>query len=146
LIKQKQLYRHNPEQGEFGDCHRTAIACLLDLKPEEVPNFGVHHADINKFFLMCDEFLRDAGYVSVDVWLDGKLTPQEALNALQPDVYYLFCGQSRSGYNHTVIATQGEIAWDPSLDDTGIIGPCDNGYYGFTLLVPLQFATGKPRI
>lgn len=29
----KQLFRHHPEQGIFGDCHRTAIACMLDLEP-----------------------------------------------------------------------------------------------------------------
>lgn len=35
----KQLYGHNPDQGIFGDCFRTALGCLLNLPPEKVPHF-----------------------------------------------------------------------------------------------------------
>jgi len=37
----KQLItNHNPESGIFGDCQRTAIACLLDKHPSDVPHFA----------------------------------------------------------------------------------------------------------
>ena len=38
MTPHKQLNRHRPEEGVFGDCYRTAIACLLDLRPQDVPH------------------------------------------------------------------------------------------------------------
>ena len=35
----KQLHKHDPDNGVWGDCHRTAIGCLLDIEPELIPNF-----------------------------------------------------------------------------------------------------------
>src|SRR5262249_22324381 len=34
----KQLFRHDPANGIFGDCHRTCIAALLDILPADVPH------------------------------------------------------------------------------------------------------------
>jgi len=31
IVPQKQANRHLPEEGLYGDCHRTAIAVLLGL-------------------------------------------------------------------------------------------------------------------
>ncbi|MCK4817308.1 hypothetical protein KA005_16175, partial [bacterium] len=35
----KQLNRHNPEEGVFGDCYRTCIANVLGVFPTAVPHF-----------------------------------------------------------------------------------------------------------
>ena len=35
----KQLNHHDPDNGIIGDCYRTAIACLLDLPPDALPNY-----------------------------------------------------------------------------------------------------------
>lgn len=32
----KQLNKRDPENGVFGDCYRTAVACILDKHPSEV--------------------------------------------------------------------------------------------------------------
>lgn len=149
MIKQKQLYRHRPEQGEIGDCHRTAIACLLDLRPEDVPHFGEMNWDHeSRAFREPGHFNEDValylagqGLARVDVVygggdLEGVLNMQAHLN---PDAYYLLGGESRTGVNHTVIGQGGAIVWDPSLDDSGIVGPCKpDGYYWITYLVPLR--------
>ncbi len=37
MLQHRQLFLHEPERRSFGDCHRTALACLLNLPPEEVP-------------------------------------------------------------------------------------------------------------
>lgn len=39
MRRQKQRYLHEPENFQYGDCHRTAIACLLDLRVWEAPHF-----------------------------------------------------------------------------------------------------------
>lgn len=135
---QKQRYRHRPEAGEFGDCHRTAIACLLDLDRDEVPNFGEHYGDTKAFFDAADAFLRSRGLATVDVPFAGTLeSVLEHQSAVNSRAYYLLAGESRTGVNHTVIACGGEIVWDPSLDDAGIIGPCDDGHFWLSYLVPI---------
>ena len=37
MTPQNQLHKHDPANGVYGDCGRTAIACLLDLHPS--PHF-----------------------------------------------------------------------------------------------------------
>ena len=39
----KQLNEHNPDEGVYGDCYRTAIGCLLNIPPEFVPHFCEPH-------------------------------------------------------------------------------------------------------
>jgi hypothetical protein len=42
------------------------------------------------------------------------------------------------GTAHVVIALNDAIVWDPALDDSGIVGPADDGYYWIEFLVPAQ--------
>lgn len=148
MIEQKQLFRHHPSRGEIGDCHRTAIACLLHLRPDEVPHFGElswdHErnawADPCPFQRHVTEYLASVGLAEVNVAyqdsLENVLAAQRATN---PRAYYLLGGHSRTEVNHTVICCGGSIVWDPSLDDAGIVGPCQpDGLYWVTYLVPLS--------
>jgi len=139
MTPQKQRFRHRPDDGEIGDCHRTAIACLLDIDRDAVPHFGEHHFnDMAAFNQGVNTFLRNRGLATVDVAFNSSLSDVlKCLGALNPSTYYILGGMSRSGVNHSVIGCGGEIVWDPSLDDTGIVGPCDDGYYWITYLVPL---------
>ncbi|HEY0684719.1 MAG TPA: hypothetical protein VGD45_20450 [Steroidobacter sp.] len=139
MIKRKQLFRHDPANGVYGDCHRTAIACLLDLEPDQVPHFGEHYTDSETFHRRESEWLETRGWCTVSVAynasLDDVLRCQGFMN---PDVLYLLGGKSRTGCGHTVIGCGDRIIWDPSLDDSGIIGPFDSdGLYWVTYLVPL---------
>lgn len=137
MTPQKQLIRHNPESGQFGDCHRTAIACLLDLKPEDVPNFGDGGPDGKEFNRRTDEYLATVGLcqamVAYSCSLEDVLT---SLKNCSPGVHVLLGGESKTGCGHTVIACDGEIVWDPSLTDSGIVGPMEDGFYWVTFLVP----------
>jgi len=146
----KQRFRHRPELGEFGDCHRTALACLLELEPEDIPNFGQwydYNVHGSRFQNECAAFLASRGLKVVDVayncTLEDMLT---TLGSLNPDAYYLLGGQSRTGLNHTVVGKGGAIIWDPSLDDAGIVGPCQPaGMYWVSYLVDLRFFEGASR-
>lgn len=137
MIRRKQLFRHDPANGVYGDCHRTAIACLLDLEPDQVPHFGSDYTDSEAFHRREKEWLASNGWCAVsnafDAPLDLVLRAQASIN---PDVYYLLGGKSRTGCGHTVIACGDCIVWDPSLDDSGIVGPFDSdGFYWVTWLV-----------
>lgn len=149
MIKRKQLFRHRPAEGTIGDCHRTAIACLLDVEPDVVPHFGALYFDdpagFNQAF---EDWLSARGYRTVviafqDISLAYLL---ESIGTQNKGAYYLLGGTSRTGVNHTVICCGCEIAHDPSLDDSGITGPCDDGYWWITFLVPrLMYAETGAR-
>lgn len=154
MIKQKQLYRHRPEHGEIGDCHRTAIACLLDMRPEDVPHFGELDWDFEKgtwkeqctFNDHVRQFLATVGLAQVDVAWGGESLEVvlDVQGRINPTAYYILGGHSRTGVNHSVVGQGSKIVWDPSLDDSGIIGPTEpDGIYWITYLVPLRL-TGEP--
>lgn len=138
MIKQKQLYLHNPSDGVYGDCHRTVIACLLDKHPEEVPNFADSWDDIGEWYRRVDDYLKTQGLSSVNVLyhstLDQLLASQGNINK---NAYYMLSGTSSNGTGHVVICKGGEIYWDPAIDDSGIVGPGDDGFYWVTYLIPL---------
>jgi hypothetical protein len=140
MIQRKQLFLHRPAEGQYGDCHRTAIACLLDLEPDQVPHFLHDDCDGTAFRKRVDAYLRTQGLVQVEEAFNSSLADVLlTLDSLAPHVYYLLGGKSKTGCNHTVIGCGGEIVWDPSPAEVGIVGPCSDGMYWITFLVPLRF-------
>lgn len=144
---QKQAFRHRPEEGLIGDCHRTCLAMMLDLDRDEVPNFAAMGFDISdpdgnsKIFK--DEvkgWLADRGLAQVDFVFQCELP--DLLNymaQINPGVYYILGGESKTGVNHSVVCLDDQILADPSLDDSGIVGPCQpDGFYWITVLIPLH--------
>lgn len=128
----KQLFRHEPHKGIYGDCHRAAIACVLDLRPEDVPHFGEHGDDDPVAWTReVNEFLALHGMTSLAIPFPGDdlKAVLHCVSTVNPGVYYLLTGKSRTGTNHNVVCLDGRIIHDPSLDDAGIIGPCNDGLY-----------------
>lgn len=136
MTPHKQLFRHRPEDGVFGDCQRTAIACLLDIDPAEVPHHHRTMEDGEQRRLM-DEWLKDRGLALM--FLAFAAEPARMLEVMKvsnPGVFYLMSGTSRTGCNHVVICRDDQIVHDPSIDDSGIIGPCDDGCTYIEFLIP----------
>lgn len=134
MTPQKQLYRHDPDNGVYGDCWRTAIACLLDLPPEDVPHMHVDSGVPNmaEQDRRMNEFLASRGLMLIGVPFPGEMTLETLLAAVE--VYSsgtraLLTGKSRTGCNHIVVLHQGAIEWDPAQTDSGIIAPADDGYW-----------------
>ena len=141
MIKHIQRFRHKPEEGIFGDCHRTCFACLMDLEPEEVPNFGEHYGDPDSFYEAVDKFLVLKGLARVELAFESLDNVFHVMHNLNISVYYILGGQSRTGVNHSVIGLGNQIYHDPSQTQAGIIGPCTDGFYWVTFLVPKHFTT-----
>ena len=143
----KQLYKHDPENGVIGDCLRTAWGCLLGLPPEEVPHF-THEAGWNSHDAgeRLDEFLGRFGYGRAKFYYAGECDEVlDTIGVLNPAVWHTFSGTSRNNVNHVVLARDGKILHDPSLDGSGIIGPMNNGFYLVEMLVPLEGAVRIQR-
>src|SRR6267378_6963190 len=141
MIFRKQLIRHDPENGKYGDCFRTALACLLNREPETVPHFfdspvvvddGEGHAKFNEWLgeeacLRMVSVAFDSAPSQVRCWAE----------ACNPGVYWLMGCQSRIA-NHIVVCCGGEVVCDPSLTPTPVdeLKRCTDGYTWYTVLVP----------
>lgn len=141
----KQLYRHRPEDGEYGDCGRTVVACLLDMHPSEVPHFfedDFKVDDPKKFtgLRKMEAWLRDRGLCVIRYPFDGEVTLENLLcQFVEPGLFYILQGESKNGSDHVVICENGRIVHDPAQDNSGIVGPCPNdGLWWIEFIVPIQ--------
>jgi hypothetical protein len=149
---QKQLYRHNAEKGIMGDCHRTAIACVLDLDPQDVPHFmeKVPEHDASEAEIAAERWLNARGLTQINVAYAGESDLETVLstvansNPRSKGIVYLLGGTSRNGTGHTVVCCDDKIVCDPSLDESGIVGPLSDGRYWVTFFGSLA-ATHRPE-
>jgi hypothetical protein len=124
----KQLHRHDPENDVWGDCFRTAVACLLDEVPSLVPH--VCHGGmtgVESTQRMNDWLVAEHRLTLVEFPFMGEL--QDVMGTMEnfnPGLTYLLTGRSRNGVSHVVICRSRRIIHDPSLDDSGIVGPCQD--------------------
>lgn len=143
MIFQKQLNKHNPPEIH-GDCLRTVWACILDMRPEEIPNFGELSHDPELRFKEETKWLAARGLREVRFAFASPLEHVfEVMKNCNPDMVYMLSGTSANGCNHVVLAMNDQIVWDPAQDNSGIIGPCDmhtkpaeEAYYWVEFLVP----------
>jgi hypothetical protein len=136
---------HDPDNGTWGDCHRAAVASLLELPLEKVPHFGDGGPDAEEFTARERRFLSSLGLWPV--YFAYKDTPLEAIQRYMklanPGVYYLLGGTSRLGTPHTVVGLDDEIVHDPSRVNSGIVGPMADGVYWVTVVVDIGM-TNQP--
>lgn len=138
MLYNKQLFRHKPELGQYGDCHRTCLANMLDLEPASVPNFAVHYDDIPAFYREVDKFLSSKGLAEFTYAMSGTL--EDVLNCMQvwnKNQLYILCGKSPRDTNHSVVCRGGKIICDPAIDGGDLVGPASDGYYWISVLTPI---------
>lgn len=142
MIEQKQLYLHNPKEGSIGDCWRTCIACILDVEPKAIPHYYKSlwepepaiistkvHRETNKFL----KANFDLQYIEYPL----DCPEVEILNTYLEHYYrdtYVMLGCSSKNGGHSVIR-KGYYMWDPAIDNSGCVGPMNDGYYWIGLLV-----------
>lgn len=134
----KQRNQHDPDNGVFGDCFRTCLACLLDLTPGEVPHFHDQNPGADVAWAKMEKWLAGRGlamirvaYATADIEVILKLQAN-----LNPGIFYLLGGRTPGGVEHIVIAKDGAIHHDPALGEGGITQPTEDGYYDLMYLVP----------
>lgn len=142
MTPHKQLVEHAPEEGRFGDCHRTCIAMILDLHPSEVPHFmdGVYPDTATDAPESLDavkaekDFLAARGLAALNVPFPGELSLDDVFHHLKvwgPDIPVILGGKSRLGSGHSCVAFRGELH-DPS--GNGLVGPMSDGYWWITAI------------
>lgn len=146
--QQKQLFTHDPENGQHGDCWRTCVACLLDIPCEAVPHV---HKDMSPeqwrewTILALDEFSHVAITMAITPGEDGSPSTMEeaakfAWKYCAP-IPFILSGLSPRSVNHAVVVYTPDFIHDPSQQGGGLIGPCEpTGYW------MAEYIVRKPRV
>lgn len=127
-----QLFRHDPDNGIYGNCHRTALACIFDKdSPADVPHFLEDNCDADTFYERTDAWLLEQGMRSITMpWQAESLAQMlEVMELRAPGILWILGGVSPRGTNHSVVCRGGEVIHDPHPDGGGVVGPTDDGYF-----------------
>lgn len=148
MTPNKQLNLHDPAAGVIGDCWRTCIACLLDKSPSDVPHFvdGCWD-DAATAARRTRQYLATLGLNFIEYPMQAELTDVlRSVGSINPDQHYLLSGNSRNGTGHTVVCYNDQIVWDPSRDESGIVGPMDDGLFWIVWLTPLALTATDNKV
>lgn len=133
MIYRKQLNGHDPDQGIWGDCFRTCIACLLDMEPEEVPHFADGDVTGKQVVDACQRWLGERGLYLVCMHYEAEHSLRDIMQSVthnNPGLRYMVSGKSPRGTCHVVVFKDDAVDWDPGLGevsdpDESLVGPCD---------------------
>jgi len=115
---------YDPNSPNKGNCTEAAVASILNIPLEEVPNFRNEGED--NFWDTFEKFLLSKGFFAF-------LCPN-----FHPETLYLASGMSNRGVMHMVVYRDGDLYWDPHPSRSGI----DKVEHTYTL-IPLD--PGKNR-
>ena len=144
----KQLYLHRPENRLIGDCHRTAIACIMDVEPMFVPHgyglvWNYDNPDDPETCTRAEAIIN--GWLS-QFGLRHISTPLQCdLRQLREYIFHYYRGlhvtvgcTSHNGTGHTVVMRDRDYMWDPAIDNSGCAGPMPDGHYWLGTLVAIR--------
>lgn len=139
LRMQKNTCRHDPPNS-FGDCFRTAVACLLERPASDVPHvFADADVSGDEGWARMDSYLAEEGFRLAGVVYDGNLLSSqqvlEAVGGQNPDAWWILGGSSRPGVGHFVVCHGPRIANDPGSSSPGLSYPTKDGHYWVVFLI-----------
>ena len=145
MIPVMQKNRHDPTNGIYGDCHRAAIASLLEIPIEDVPHFcdaDSYLPDAEKLSVRERRWLSGRGLTSINVVYPGETSLDDVLStvdAVNPGIMFILGGTSVNGCGHSVVAGCGRVLHDPGFGEPkdkhgSIIGPMEDGYWWLTFI------------
>lgn len=120
------------------DCFRTALGCMLDLEPQDVPDFveedGGEGAWSEEGKDRVRAWLQDRGYDMIDTAYTVADRPlQDLLGHIRHiqgrDIIYMCVGKNPRGEPHVVICRGDSILWDTSPINCGIPDGFEDGVY-----------------
>lgn len=131
MLFHKQTIMHDPDNGKYGDCGRTAVACMLELPVEDVPHFFDGTMTNSESYAFYRDFLSQNGIELFtlplkDISFHDLMKTMENFNK---SCTYLLIGKSPRGHNHIVICRGGKIIHDPHPDEGEFVGPCEDGFW-----------------
>ncbi len=111
-----QEFRHDPDNGVYGDCQRACIASLLDLPISEVPHFLHDNTnDAAEFNRRINAFLAPRGLVHLET------AAFDFAEHIKSDCFHMIYGPASRGFCHAVVGFNGEVLHDPHPSRAGLL-------------------------
>ena len=135
MKRYQQLIRHDPDNGQWGDCWRTAIACILEIPPENVPHFSDKDNNFVQAMTHTQQWLKESGLGMIMFYIDINSDEPDPVRRLfeiyqngctigmQDGPAFVVWGISERGIGHVVVADRNGFRHDPmhAPDDTSEI-------------------------
>ncbi len=125
---QQIIKKHDPANGQYGDCFRTTIACLLDLDcPMQVPHVmdGVETPEANFAALeKMNKWLDDVWglrLIEIPFPAETLCSMLDSAAVLTEGCRYLLTGMSSAGHPHVVVCKGDQI--EHCTSGNGLVGP-----------------------
>lgn len=121
--------KHDPANGQYGDCLRACIATILDLEPETMPNFAEppHETWLSRL----RTWLATQGLSPMIFVTDSD--PRDTMGEMNPTGAYVLFGGTGDG-DHCVVCVGDKQVHNPAWYPTPIIGPMSNGLWQILVL------------
>ena len=123
MKKFKQLIKHDPGKGQFGDCWRTVVACMLEIEPAKVPHFVDGEIHFREALRRTNDYLEDFGLalLTFDLFLKNQRELFEGYREFVAFGFpkcpeFLIWGTAPTGVGHVVIANEKGFVYDPLKD------------------------------
>ena len=138
-----QVTPHRPDEGLWGNCMQCALAAILGIRVDQVPDFGQMAPDDE------DQGEIDAMWRAVDKWLTKHhgyvlthfaftATVRDTLDYMahhNPDIAYLAGVQSKRA-KHFIVCRNDQMIFDSSFGTIDDYSQCDGEHVWVDVLVP----------
>jgi hypothetical protein len=118
MIPVHQRRLHDTDNGVYGDCMAAAVASLLHLRLEDMPELAAPGVIQG---LELERFLRARGLTLL--WLRPPIMVDLR------GVYHLLAGPGPRGVRHVVVACDGDMVHDPHPSGEGLVEAEDYGLF-----------------
>lgn len=140
MIPTQCRVKHDPENGQYGDCVRACVAAILELSPDAVPHFYHDNPDPRVADERIRRYLDGKGYVVYWAVFDPTVTFVELMDwqaINNPGVHYMLY-HSNGENDHVVVCRGGEVACNPAWGASPIIGPSVAGDAWGVMVIALK--------
>ena len=134
---QRQLIKHNPESGQYGDCTRTCVAALLNLDADKVPHFGEGGVSGDVFWERVDTYLSTHGLSAISIPFSMDVGDLLQVLKSQAPNFYCLLGVGSPNADHSIIVVGDQLVCDPAgYDDLSRFKRDSENVVWVTFIVP----------
>ncbi len=110
---QTKLGRGEKHGEEFGNCFSTAVGCILEIHPDELPNFCAEE----DWRAATNLYLKSRGLFYLDVAIPGDMRAEHLFEFAG---YHVISGEGPRGCRHSVVGYKGKMVHDPHPSGEGL--------------------------
>jgi len=117
--------KHDPANGQYGDCLRACVASILELDSADVPHFAENGGTMQDALYRARLWLSERSLtLFCTLWEDEALSDVlQSMGNLNSDVHYILYGDQPDGGSHVVVCRGDKIAHNPAWAGGTLVRP-----------------------